>query len=492
MKILQLSVSMSLMMTLTTFGMQQDMFKRFGGVGKLLQQMVPKSTKLTHEFVNMVIDNSSEEIQLIIDVLASAQNDDVVPQNLLLYGKPGCGKTTLAEAIALKTNRMFRIVHGPLVGDQYQNSGAQDIATVFHELIVYGKPCVLIIDEVTAFTKTYDTDSKENHDKKTTEAFWSLLDIAKDYPNILVVMTTNDIEKVPQQIKSRLDCPPIEIKLPEKALKILALKAALPKGHGCSDRDLEIIASCAKNFPLRDLSNVVKYARMHAQRDKENVAFAHFEKAFNSHSIWISWPWRWLPRFKLPENPKELLWKTASFLWQATPVALTVANMYVQYKQAQRSHAMAKKHHAENKAMHIDSVGRQERLHDAQISHSMKLHMEAQALAKAHHREAMGYTQVQKELSEKGQALAESGQKISTVFNTATTSATIGAAVAIYAKSGTAVGASVAGPVGAGIGAVAGAAVGATVAYWDNVRWFYKECSSCVVNTCKRWFVRKK
>ena len=207
---------------------------------------VPQGNTYTQDLddslVEHVLKNTPAKIQLLMKCLCNSKYKGPDLRHILLVGKPGCGKTTLAQAIALKSNRAYKLVSASLLGDRYQNSGSKDLEEAFNQLIQYGKPSVLIIDEVTSFTRTYENDASNDHqDKKTTETFWSMLDKIKNNPNILVIMTTNYPEKIPQQIKTRLDEDPIDVHMPDSEARRKVLEFCLPKSHKCSARDLELI-----------------------------------------------------------------------------------------------------------------------------------------------------------------------------------------------------------------------------------------------------------
>ncbi len=75
------------------------------------------------------------------------QTGEGLPPSMILWGPPGCGKTTLAKLVGKLFDCSFRELSAVL-------SGVKDIKTVVAEAKIKNKPTVLFVDEIHRFNKS--------------------------------------------------------------------------------------------------------------------------------------------------------------------------------------------------------------------------------------------------------------------------------------------------------------------------------------------------
>ncbi len=467
---------------------------------------------LSDALMNHIIMQSPEKFQLLVKRFSNKQYSGSKSGNYILVGKPGVGKTTLAQAFALKTGRMYQIIHGPDIGTKFINSGPGKLKEIFQQLHNYGQPVVLIVDEITSFTKTYDdAESHENHDKKTAEMFWSLLDGCQNSPHISVIATTNYLDKIPAQIVSRFRGV-IELDAPSYRARLQTVYHHLGGNHGCSLLTAWRLAWCTKNMSNRDLAQCMQEAKDYAADDNGPVCFKHIQKALAEKNIWIALPWCLLPRIDMTKEHKETLKKVFQVMLQIAPFVLQILSMYQSYVQAKKAHQTQKKQHQQGLVLqqiaqtqqmscHQEQLASQKVLHEQNLAYQKTSAQAQMEFQKTLHEQNIAYqqatTQVQAELQRK---LHEQGLSAQETLHNQTMSfqktqaveqnimqqenlkiAQDGKKVQNYSaliaciQAGATVGA-LGGPIGAGIGVVAGGVIGGAI---DSYESYWKMWVAC-------------
>ena len=151
-------------------------------------------------------------------------------RGVLLYGKPGCGKTALAREISrLLTDRPVKIVAAPELLDRWVGGTESSVRALFSEaeaelLACGGNPAlsglhVIIIDEIDAVFRKRSSSSGSGEVARASAVnqILSKLDGVKAAGNILVIGTTNRRELLDEALlrPGRLEVK-IEIPLPDQ------------------------------------------------------------------------------------------------------------------------------------------------------------------------------------------------------------------------------------------------------------------------------------
>ncbi len=202
------------------YGMEKQMAKQFEEIIKSHENYY-QGLKKEFNFLRETFDgNTSTQTyekrlstapDIIKKMIAAFRNESgkllptQLPQNLLLVGEPGVGKTFLALAIArtIQKNDWIPVfVKSALVCDQYKNSGEQNINKFFDKLISSKNKFVVIFDEIDALALRNRTANIQ-HDMDTANALWTAFDEIKLFGNIFIIGTSNSIENFPPQLLSR-------------------------------------------------------------------------------------------------------------------------------------------------------------------------------------------------------------------------------------------------------------------------------------------------
>ena len=167
------------------------------------EQMFPYSPKVAAKVSQRLSDikgmnEITEEISNLIKMVKYPQKyierGAKVPKGLLLYGKPGTGKTMLARAIAGEAGVTFFYCTGSEFDEMFVGMGAKRVRRLFEEA-KKKKPCIIFIDEIdTLFTRSRRVGMEHSSSRATINEVLSQMDGFTPSDNILVIGATNNYD----------------------------------------------------------------------------------------------------------------------------------------------------------------------------------------------------------------------------------------------------------------------------------------------------------
>lgn len=159
----------------------------------------PLTQSQIDEFVNIVINSSKLEI-LGLDV----------PKTLILYGQPGCGKTSIAHYISYQTGLPLVLARLDSLVSSLLGSTSKNIRKIFD--YVRDFPSILFLDEFDAIAKARD-DQKEIGELK--RVINSLLQNMDSMPNhCVLIAATNHPELLDKAVWRRF-LQKVEVGMPK-------------------------------------------------------------------------------------------------------------------------------------------------------------------------------------------------------------------------------------------------------------------------------------
>ncbi|MEK6868678.1 MAG: proteasome-activating nucleotidase [Nanoarchaeota archaeon] len=206
------------------------------------------------------------------------------PKGILLYGKPGTGKTLLAKAVASSTNSTFiQVVASELV-QKFIGEGAKMVKEIF-ELARRKAPAIIFIDELDALAAKR-IDMGTSGEREVSRTFMQLLaeiDGFKPLGNVKVIGATNRKDILdPAVIRpGRLDRL-IHIPLPQKDARLEILKIHTGHMNLGNDIDLSNLSSMMEDLSGAEIKAVCTEAGYFAIREnRTKVVNKDFLKAID-------------------------------------------------------------------------------------------------------------------------------------------------------------------------------------------------------------------
>lgn len=196
------------------------------------------------------------------------------PKGIILYGKPGTGKTYLAKAVASESGVNFISVKGPQVMSKYIGESEKSVRELFKKA-KQAAPTILFLDEIDSLVPRRTADSSgSNVTDRVISQFLTEMDGIEDMKGVVVLAATNRIDLIdPALLRSgRFDLM-FELPLPdektrEKIFKIHTAKKPLDKGvnlkklaketEGLVGADIEFICRKASVMAIREIIETMK------------------------------------------------------------------------------------------------------------------------------------------------------------------------------------------------------------------------------------------
>lgn len=233
---------------------------------KYVQENIPgaRFKEIEDSEVEEALANGPEIIQRIIKRI----NLGYFPKNrknLVLFGLPGTGKTTLTRAIAKKCDIPCLFFAAGQIATAFQASAEQSIHNMFAAALKYGKPCIIVIDELGILIK--QQSNQNSHLKTIIDSLWLEIDHA-DNSNVIVMFTLNSREDLPAPLEDRVT--EISIELPTQEQRERAIAYHLTKIQDQWKLTLEDgitpnkISRMTDEFSHRDIENMIPEAVGHA------------------------------------------------------------------------------------------------------------------------------------------------------------------------------------------------------------------------------------
>lgn len=203
-----------------------------------------------------------------------------IPNGILLYGPPGCGKTFIAEKFAEELESNYIYAHCSDIASPYIHGGQEKIAALFKQARE-NAPTVLFLDELDAMIANRSLHNTVSESGEVNEFLTQLNNCAED--GVLVVGATNNPSMLdPAALRSgRLDIK-VYVPAPSEEEREALLRLSLKDIAG-SDIDYKRLAEITAGYVSKDICVLVNKAALLSAKDGlDAVPMASLLKAIDN------------------------------------------------------------------------------------------------------------------------------------------------------------------------------------------------------------------
>ena len=203
------------------------------------------------------------------------------PRGELFYGPPGCGKTSIIEAVSTESGIPLYKLKISKAGSIYVNGSAKNVQEAYEYVKNIakdtGKPVFLAMDEMESMTAKRDGSNSHDENNKLVGTLLQIIEEARGN-NVIILGATNHYDMLDDAVKSRFD-DKIYIGLPDDDTRKSVLKIHLnrrSKGQLLANNDEELnkVVNLTRGFSNRDIAILVDKAALVARADNRRDMIA--------------------------------------------------------------------------------------------------------------------------------------------------------------------------------------------------------------------------
>ena len=190
------------------------------------------------------------------------------PKGIMLYGKPGTGKTLLAKAVANESGVNFISIKGPQLISRYVGESERGVRETFRKAR-HAAPTILFLDEIDSLIPRRGSSSTDAHvTERVISQFLTEMDGIEELKGVVVLAATNRLDLVDPAIlrSGRFDLL-FELSLPDEEIRVEIFKIHTKNKPLAQNVDLTKLAKETDGRTGSDIEFVCRKASMFAVRE---------------------------------------------------------------------------------------------------------------------------------------------------------------------------------------------------------------------------------
>ena len=238
--------------------------------GELTQIPIDQESRLP--IADIIYSNQAIDVQIVLNSSAYEQVDKFlvyynnvdklmksgidIPNTILLYGPPGCGKSKLASYICSKIK--LPLVTARLDGmiSSYLGNTSKNIRAIFE--YAQTVPCILFLDEFDALAKVRDDNNELGELKRVVNSLLQNIDQLKN--GSIIIAATNHEHLLDPAVWRRFGFK-IPIDVPDDASRKSLVSLFLPENN-LSEKEKQILSLSFKGLSGSDIEEICNKSRI--------------------------------------------------------------------------------------------------------------------------------------------------------------------------------------------------------------------------------------